>query len=98
MDKVLPLLAAAAKTLDNITKDDMTTLKSFTKPPEAAGFVMEGMCYVFDEDQHVKMVPVAPGSMEKKKDFWEYAKKKLLTDKLITRVKEFREDKIKAIP
>lgn len=36
--------------------------------------------------------------MEKKKDFWEYAKKKLLTDKLIVRVKEFKEDKIKAIP
>lgn len=59
---------------------------------------MEGVCYVFDEDQHVKMVPVAPGSMEKKKDFWDYAKKKLLTDKLITRVKEFKEDKIKAVP
>jgi dynein heavy chain, axonemal len=44
------------------------------------------------------MVPVAPGSMEKKKDFWDYAKKKLLTDKLITRVKEFREEKIKAVP
>jgi hypothetical protein len=44
------LLAGAAKALDNITKDDMTTLKSFTKPPEAAGFVMEGVCYVFDED------------------------------------------------
>jgi hypothetical protein len=40
----LPLLAGAAKALDNITKDDMTTLKSFTKPPEAAGFVMEGVC------------------------------------------------------
>ena len=34
-------------------------------------------------------VPVAPGSMEKKKDFWDYAKKKILNDKLIKRVKEF---------
>ena len=76
----------------------MTILKSFTKPPEAAAFVMEGLAYAFDEDQNVKLVPVAPGSMEKKKDFWEYAKKKLLTDKLIVRVKEFKEDKIKAIP
>lgn len=36
--------------------------------------------------------------MEKKKDFWDYAKKKLLTDKLINRVQEFKEDKIKSIP
>lgn len=76
----------------------MTILKSFTKPPEAAAYVLEGVCYAFDEDQHVKFVPIAPGSMEKKKDFWEYSKKKLLTDKLIVRVKEFKEDKIKAIP
>ena len=88
----------AAKALDSISKDDMTTLKSFTKPPEAAAFVMEGLCYIFDEDQYVKSVPVAVGSIEKKKDFWEYAKKKLLTDKLINRVKDFKEDKIKAIP
>jgi dynein heavy chain len=40
----------AAKALDNISKDDMTTLKSFTKPPEAAAIVMEGICYAFDED------------------------------------------------
>jgi dynein heavy chain len=98
LDKVLPLLAGAAKALDNITTDDMTTLKSFTNPPEPAQLVMEGLCYAFDEDQHVKMVPVAPGSMEKKKDFWDYAKKKLLNNKLITRVKDFKEDKIKAIP
>ncbi|EAS04067.1 axonemal dynein heavy chain (macronuclear) [Tetrahymena thermophila SB210] len=98
LDKVLPILGKAAQALDNITKDDMTTLKSFTKPPEAAAIVMEGMCYAFDEDQNVKLVPVAPGSMEKKKDFWDYAKKKLLTDKLINRVKDFKEDKIKSIP
>lgn len=36
LDKVLPLLAGAAKALDNITTDDMTTLKSFTNPPEPA--------------------------------------------------------------
>lgn len=43
-------------------------------------------------------MPVAPGSMEKKQDFWEYAKKKLLNDKLLSRVKDFKEEKIKAIP
>ena len=47
---MLPILAKAAEALENISKDDMTTLKSFTKPPEAAAFVMEGLCYAFDED------------------------------------------------
>jgi len=59
--------------------------------------VFEGVCYVFDEDQFVKMVPVAPGSIEKKKDFWDYSKKKLLNDKLLHRVREFDSEKIKAI-
>lgn len=36
--------------------------------------------------------------MEKIQDFWAYSKKNLLNAKLITRVKQFREDKIKAIP
>ena len=36
--------------------------------------------------------------MEKIQDFWSYSKKNVLNGKLITRVKEFREEKIKAIP
>lgn len=43
------------------------------------------------------MVPIAPGSIEKKKDFWDYSKKKLLNDKLLHRVKDFDSDKIRAI-
>jgi len=34
-------------------------------------------------------VPVSQGSMEKKKDFWDYAKKKMLNDKFVKRIKEF---------
>ena len=76
----------------------MVQLKSFTNPPPAAGYVLEGVCYAFNEDQNVKWKPKEPGSMEKIQDFWEYAKKNLLNDKLIKRVKEFDEFKIKAIP
>ena len=36
--------------------------------------------------------------MEKVQDFWEYAKKSLLNDKLIKRVKDFKEEQNKAIP
>jgi dynein heavy chain len=36
--------------------------------------------------------------MEKIQDFWAYCKKNTLNSKLISRVKDFREDKIKQIP
>ena len=36
--------------------------------------------------------------MEKIQDFWAYSKKNLLNGKLITRVKSYREEQIKAIP
>jgi len=95
---VLPLLDQAAAALDKITTDDMTQLKSYVNPPVAAAIVMEGVCYVFNEDQKVPFQPKEPGSMEKIQDFWAYSKKNLLNAKLISRVKDFREDKIKAIP
>ena len=53
---------------------------------------------MFNEDQNVKFQPKEPGSMEKIQDFWAYSKKNVLKANLIARVKEFREDKIKAIP
>ena len=43
-------------------------------------------------------MPVAPGSIEKKQDFWDYSKKKILNDKLIKKVKDFREEEIRRIP
>jgi dynein heavy chain len=84
---VLPLLDQAAAALDKITTDDMTQLKSYVNPPLAAAIVMEGVCYVFNEDQNVKFQPKEPGSMEKIQDFWAYAKKNLLKANLISRVK-----------
>ena len=98
LDRVLPLLDQAAAALDKITQDDMTQLKSYVNPPLAAATVLEGVCYVFNEDQKIPFQPKEPGSMEKIQDFWGYSKKNLLNSKLISRVKDFREDKIKAIP
>ncbi|EGR32288.1 hypothetical protein IMG5_089580 [Ichthyophthirius multifiliis] len=94
LQKVLPLSAIAAKSLDNISKNDMTTLKSFTKPPEAVAIIMEGLCYAFDEDQFVKLVPVVPGSTEKKKDFWEYSKKNYLLINLLIESKNLKKIKL----
>jgi len=69
------------------------------KPPESASIVMEGLCYAFDEDRNVKWVPVPDGKPgEKMQDFWDYSKKKVLNDKLIKRVKDFKEENIRSIP
>ncbi|CAD8087288.1 unnamed protein product [Paramecium sonneborni] len=95
LDKVLPILAAATSALEKITNEDMIQLKSFQKPPLAVSIVMEGMCYIFDEQ--VKLKQKEPGSQEKVQDFWEHAKKNLLNDKLIKRVRDFKEEQIKSI-
>lgn len=63
---MLPILDAAKKALEKITKNDITQLKSFPKPPESAAIVMEGLCYAFNEDQNAKWVAVNPGDFEKK--------------------------------
>jgi len=75
----------------------MVQLKSFQKPPQAVLIVMEGLCYVYDEEKNVKWRPKEPGSLEKVQDFWEHSKKHLLNDKLIKKVKDFKEDQIKGI-
>lgn len=56
------------------------------------------MCYVFNEDQKVKVVSNPENPKEKHQDFWDYAKKKLLNDKLRKRVLDFREESIRNIP
>lgn len=48
---------------------------------------MEGLCYAFGEDNHVKSKEKGPPTII---DFWDYAKKALLNDKLIKRVKDFK--------
>jgi dynein heavy chain len=71
----------------------MVQLKSFASPPVSAAVVMQGLCYVFGEDHHVK----GKGS-DRILEFWEYAKKSILNDRLIKRVKDFKEDRVRAIP
>ena len=94
LDQVLPLLRNAVKALESLSKDDITTIKSFNQPPKALDIVMQGLCYVLGEDSNVKWKPKEPGSMEKVQNFWEHSKKFLLNDKLIKRIKDFKDDSI----
>ena len=98
LDQVLPILNKAVKALENLNRDDITKIKSYSLPPKALDYVMQGLCITLGEDNNVKWKPKEPGSLEKIQDFWEYSKKYLLNDKLLKKVRDFRDDSIKSIP
>ena len=98
LDQVLPILNKAVKSLENLSRDDITKIKSYTQPPKALDYVMQGLCIILGEDNNVKMKPKEPGSMEKIQDFWEHSKKYVLNEKLLKRIDKFRDEQIKAIP
>lgn len=98
LDQVLPILNKAIKALDNISRDDITKIKSYPKPPKALDFVMQGVCIILGEDNNVKWKPKEPGSIERIQDFWEHSKKYVLNEKLLKRIINFGKEQIKAIP
>ncbi|CAM9165880.1 unnamed protein product [Chrysoparadoxa australica] len=48
LDVALPALEKALKALDSLTKNDITEVKSFAKPPPAVQLVMEAVCILFE--------------------------------------------------
>lgn len=72
----------------------MILLKSFTNPPASAAIVMEGLCYTFQEDENVK-TKNKEGPITQ--DYWDYAKRYLLNDKLIKRIKKMKIEEIRSI-
>jgi dynein heavy chain len=76
-----------------VTRDDINQLRSFPNPPLPAVKVVESLCFVFNEDQLIKEKVGENGT--KFKDYWEYAKKFILNDRLLKRVTEFKPDYIK---
>ena len=76
-----------------VTRDDINQLRSFPSPPLPAAKVVESLVFLFNESHLVKEKVLESG--EKVRDFWEYAKKMILNDQLLKRVKEFSPDTIK---
>ena len=99
LSRVLPLLDEAAKALEKIKQEDITQIKSYTTPPSTLDLVMQSVVVAFDEVGAVKWKPKDPSdpSKGKEQDFWAYAKASILNNKLIGRIKEYREDKIKSM-
>lgn len=76
LDAVLPLLDHAVACLNKLKKADIDEVRSMTAPPMGVRLTMEAACILFD----VKPVIRTSGMGEKTKDYWEAAKKNLLTE------------------
>jgi dynein heavy chain len=99
LEKVLPLLDDANKALEKIRQEDITLIRSFTSPPSTLDLLMQAVCVSLGEENLVKWKnkDTNDPSKGKEQDFWEYAKRCLLNNKLIVRIQSYREDKIKAM-
>jgi len=84
--KAADAVADAQKILDQTTeeikslkKEHLVEIKAFTNPPKPVYWTLAGVCVMFGE--RVPLKPI-PGSLtnEKKEDYFEYAKEKLLND------------------
>lgn len=51
LDVAMPALSNAVKALDSLSKNDITEVKSFAKPPEAVETVMNAVCLLLNEKQ-----------------------------------------------
>ena len=49
LDEAMPAFNNALKALDSLSKDDITEIKNFAKPPEMVQVVMEAVCILLDE-------------------------------------------------
>jgi dynein heavy chain len=80
----MPIYNMAMKAVDDLDKNDITEVRGFTKPPDGAKAVMKTLCILFG---------VAPEKVKSQNvkeviwDYWEPAKKKLLTPDLLKRCK-----------
>ena len=78
------MLTASEESLEKLTKPDIDQLRKFPQPPEPAVRVVEALCFVFNEDHLVKERVLESG--QKILDYWDYAKKYILNDKILKRI------------
>lgn len=68
----MPILEAANKALNCITKNDITILKKLLSPPEDAKMVLSAVCVLMGLKPEGKM---DPNTQKKVYDFWPVAVK-----------------------
>lgn len=73
--EAIPMLEAALKALDTLTKNDITEVKGMKSPPGGVKLVMEAVCVM----RGIKAVRMKdPNSGKMVEDFWEASKKMLM--------------------
>lgn len=77
LDVALPALEKALKALDSLTKNDITEVKGFAKPPPAVQIVMEAVCILLEVSEGVggirdKTQPHRPPLPSQKKKVSDY--------------------------
>lgn len=70
LGKAMPILNAAAKALECITKNDITLAKKMLKPPEAQKMVLSAVCVLMGLKPETKM---DNETQKKVSDFWPVA-------------------------
>ncbi|ETO18470.1 hypothetical protein RFI_18796 [Reticulomyxa filosa] len=91
LDKAMPAYLEAMKALKVIKKADLAQVKKYTKPPPGVILTMEALCIMFQ----VPPKKVLDSNGKKVEDYWEAAKKDVLSDtKLLEKLETFDKDNI----
>ena len=90
--EAMPAYNKALEALEGLTRNDLDEIKVMSAPPTGVRYTMEAVCKLMEVEPI--MVPKKTG-FGKEPDFWETAKKHLLTKpKLLQDLKNFKKDEI----
>jgi dynein heavy chain len=101
VDKLEPILVAALKNLEGVTKDHIVFIKS-TKIPSAAYLLLfKSLCYVYGyrEGKEIKMVKDPNNQFKKIPDYFDCCRKKIMNkpNTMLENLKSYDEDKINSM-
>jgi dynein heavy chain, axonemal len=89
--EALPVLERSLKALNTLTKNDITEVKGMKSPPAGVKLVMEAVCIM----RGVKPGKIKdPSSGKNVEDYWESAKKMLMENDFLERLRSYDKDNI----
>lgn len=91
LSEALPILEAASKALECITRNDITYIKKLPQPPEDVRMVLGAVCVLMNIKAEGKM---DPNTQKKVYDFWEPSKKMMNQDGFLKSLKEYDKENI----
>jgi dynein heavy chain len=89
LKKVMPIYHAAIRAVAELDKNDITEIKAFKQPPSGALLVIKTLCLMFNIAGEKKGT-----GKDVQIDYWEPAKKKLLTPELLKKCSNYEKDTI----